>query len=338
LEFERFDLARGDWSAQLDRLPDPVLSQRPSWLSFLEQTQGGEPVAALLNDGGRTIGAFAGMIVQKAGLRILGSPFPGWTTPYMGMNLDASVSRREALAALRRFAFGELGCVHLEIMDRRLRLSDAAGLGAHHRMFNTSVVHLRNSPEELIASFSATCGRYIRKAGRDGLRAEEAAPDGFADEYYAQLEDVFGRQKLVPTYGPSRPRLLIESIPAEDLLLVRVRTASGESAATGLFVAVDRELAYFWGVASRRDLMHLHPNELLVYHASNLLRERGFKTVDLGGGGAYKQKYHPTPAPVPWIRISKFPFIPPLREAARLSVAARQIVAGRFRARALAER
>ncbi|HEX5824555.1 MAG TPA: GNAT family N-acetyltransferase, partial [Candidatus Limnocylindrales bacterium] len=281
-------------------------------------------------DGGRAIGAFAGMIVRKAGMKILGSPFPGWTTPYMGLSLAPGASRRQAVEALVAFAFGELGCVHLELMDRHLELTDVAGIGASHRMFNTSEVDLASDAETLIRSFSATCRRYIHKAARDGLVVEEARDDAFVDEYHDQLVDVFARQRLVPTYGRSRVRLLIKHVPARQLLLLRVRTPDGHSAATGIFHALDRQRVYFWGIASRQHLVHLHPNELLLNHAMNAWRERGFSIMDLGGGGAYKQKYHPRPTPVPWIRISKFPFIPPLREAARLSIVTRQRLLGRL--------
>jgi CelD/BcsL family acetyltransferase involved in cellulose biosynthesis len=333
LQFQRFDLDARDWSAELDRLPGRLVCQSPEWLSFLKATQHGEPVAALLVDGGQTVGAFAGMIVRKAGLRILGSPFPGWTTSYMGLDLDPAVSRQAALAALVSFAFGELGCVHMELMDRHLELPDLRGLHAKHRMFRTSEVSLGNDPDELIGSFSTTCRRYIRKAARDGLVVEEARDPAFPDEYYDQVLDVFGRQNLVPTFGRSRPRLLIENVRSEDLLLLRARTADGQSAATGIFHAVDRERAYLWGIASQQRLVHLHPNELLMFHAMNIWRERGLRIMDLGGSGAYKEKYHPRQTPVPWIRISKYPFIPPLREAARLTVVAGQRLAGRVRTR-----
>lgn len=43
------------------------------------------------------VGYFTGMIVRKIGLRILGSPFPGWSTDYMGLSLSACVDRRKAV-------------------------------------------------------------------------------------------------------------------------------------------------------------------------------------------------------------------------------------------------
>ena len=38
----------------------------------------------------------------------MGSPFPGWTTPYLGLNLAPGVSRADAVAALVPFVFQSL--------------------------------------------------------------------------------------------------------------------------------------------------------------------------------------------------------------------------------------
>jgi len=80
-------------------------------------------------DGGERVGYFSGLVVRRFGVRILGSPFPGWTTESMGFNLAEGVSRRDAAAALVRFAWGPLRCAHLELKDRRLQAADLDGLG-----------------------------------------------------------------------------------------------------------------------------------------------------------------------------------------------------------------
>jgi len=67
---------------------------------------------------GRPEGRFSEMMIKKLGLRILGSPFPGWMTSYMGFNLAPDISRMDALLALGEFAFGDLRCSHIEIRDR----------------------------------------------------------------------------------------------------------------------------------------------------------------------------------------------------------------------------
>ena len=71
--------------------PDANVFQTPEWVSFVAETQKAEPVLAVLKEGNETLGYFTGLIIRKFGLKILGSPFRGWSTPYMGFNLQPSV-------------------------------------------------------------------------------------------------------------------------------------------------------------------------------------------------------------------------------------------------------
>src|SRR5579862_8049082 len=120
LQWRRIQTALSEWDRLLESFEDRTLFQSAAWLRFLQQCVHGELVFAALEDGKQACGYFAGIIVTKLGLRILGSPLPGWTTSYMGMALQPGVSRMQAFEALIEFAFRELRCVHLEFMDRHL--------------------------------------------------------------------------------------------------------------------------------------------------------------------------------------------------------------------------
>src|SRR5262245_27828557 len=104
LTFRRLDFSQVPWEA-LDRFADRTVFQTREWIQFIAETQGAAPVVAEISAGGRPAGYFTGLIVRRLGVRILGSSFPGWTTPYIGFNLTPGVSRRAALQALERFAF-----------------------------------------------------------------------------------------------------------------------------------------------------------------------------------------------------------------------------------------
>src|SRR2546430_234512 len=123
LVLERIDPAEVEWS-QLDSLSDRNVFQTREWVEFVEATQAAEPVVARVLDGGRTVAFFTGLLARRFGVRILGSPFQGWATGYLGFNRLEAISNRDAVAALVDFAFGPLGCLHLEFRDRPLAGSD----------------------------------------------------------------------------------------------------------------------------------------------------------------------------------------------------------------------
>ncbi|MDP8910516.1 MAG: GNAT family N-acetyltransferase [Actinomycetota bacterium] len=291
LKLERIPLEACDWEG-MDALSDRVLFQTREWLEFLRATQRAEPVVAELKDGTESVGYFTGGVVRRYGVRILGSPFPGWTTPYIGFNLFDGVSRRAAVEALMPFAFGELGCMHLELRDRKLARADLDGLGFEAASDPTFVLDLTPDEDTLLHQMTGSCRRNVVSATkRFGVTIEEADDLEFADDYHAQLQDVFAKQSLVPTYGVERVRALIRNLhPTGRLLLLRARSPEGACIATGIFPAFNGT-AYFWGGASWRAHQKLRPNEALMWTAMRYWKQRGAREIDLGGGADYKLKY-----------------------------------------------
>src|SRR5207249_11554709 len=124
---------------------------------------------------------------NKSGLRILRSPFPGWSTMYMGFNLTEDIPRRRAAGALVEFAFGTLRCVHMEVRDHVLVPSDLDALGFETKPFTTYLVDLQPSEEQIWMKLKSSCRGRVRKAAKMGVEIEEARDDDFAADYYAQL-------------------------------------------------------------------------------------------------------------------------------------------------------
>jgi hypothetical protein len=317
--FQRLNSRCDDWSANIKTLEAGgagTIFQAPAWLAFLSATQHGEPVLAALTDGNSYIGYFTGMIIRKAGLRILGSPFPGWTTDYMGLAISPDTDRRMAVRALIDFAFHELGCAHLEVMDRNLTLSDLDGLGVQHRMYRGFEIDLKRDESEIFSKMTSACRRCVRKAAKEGVIVETVHDLQFADDYYSQLQDVFAKQGRMPTYDLERVRQLISHVhPTGHLLLLRARDRSGHCIATGIFPHMNGFL-YFWGGASWRAFQGLRPNEAVQWEAIKIGRRKGLHTYDMGGGGDYKRKYGGSEIEVPWFRKSKYPWLRFMRELA----------------------
>jgi hypothetical protein len=330
LRLERLEPERVDWS-RLDALEDRVVFQTREWLAFVAETQSAQPVIAEVHEGSSSVGYFTGLVVRRFGMRILGSPFPGWTTTYMGFNLRDGVPRVQAGEALFKFAFETLGCVHVELRDRRIELDDLAGLNIDHTPWPGWEVDLRATEDEIWGGFKGTARTAIRKAEKVGVVVEEAKDLSFVDDFYPQLVDVFAKQSLVPTYDAERVRALIRHVlPTGRLLLLRARDADGLCVATGISVGMNG-VAYFLAGASWRQHQILRPNDALMWYAMRYWKARGVEWFDLGGGLEYKLKYGPSEYSVPFLRKSRFRALSGMRDVAKRAYAVRQRTSGQVR-------
>jgi hypothetical protein len=338
LEVHRPPLDDIDWNT-LDAFGDRLFSQRRHWLEFIAAFTGGEVVVAQLHRGAEVVGYFSGIRFRRFGIAILGSPFRGWTTPYMGFNLAPDVSRIEALGALERFAFWELGCLHLEVTDRHFAIDDGAALGFAHRLVRTLVTDLTADEDQLLANMSSACRRAIRKAEKSGVTVEPAAPEGFAEEYEAHLIDVFAKQDLRPTYSHTRVQKLIDHVhPSGDLLLARVRDPEGRCIATGIFAGFNA-FSFFWGNGSLREHQILRPNEALHWFAMRYWKQRGMRQHDWGGPNPYKAKYGVVPYTTVALRRSRYAMLQRARDLAeRLYYFPRELRRRRYDAKVVGAR
>ena len=180
LAFEPFDGSLDDW-AQCSTLCRAARSSRPPLgCGSLSECHQGSPVVAVLKDRDRTVGYFAGLVVKKAGIRVLGSPFVGWTTERMGIRLVEDVPKGQVLAALEHYAFEGLACAHLEFCDPEFTPESMEGLGFACATHYGWIVDLRPDEEAIFHSFSSKSCRYsIRKAEKMGVVVEESRDGGF---------------------------------------------------------------------------------------------------------------------------------------------------------------
>jgi hypothetical protein len=328
IELERVPYDPVAWAAVVAGHEDAEVFHSPEWLAFLEASHRVEPVIAIVREDGRPVGHFVGGIVRRFGVRILGSPLRGWGTQCMGFLLEAGVDRRAAAEALIPFAFTSLGCLHLELADRRLMGEAMLGSGYLVERGHTIHIDLDMAEEAVLGGMRSTTRNYIRQANRKGLIVESADDPGFADEYHDQLVEVFARQGLVPTYDADRVRQLIGALRSSgQIVTLRVADPHGESLAT--VIAVGRNAtAVLWGAAFHRARSDLHPNELLHWEAMRRWRAAGAIRYDMGGGGDYKAKYGGVERPTYHFHRSKYAIMRYARAAVRNLIRSRQILAG----------
>ena len=314
--------------AELDGFADRTVFQTREWLGFLSETQKAFPVIVELKQDGQIAGFFSGLTFSKFGLKVLGSSFPGWTTPYIGFNLKPGASRADALSAIETLAWDSLKCMHIEISDPYFSIEDGDNLGFTRGQYASHRTDLRQTEDELFNQMESACRRCIRKAEKSGVTIEEGEDPEFADEYFSQLKEVFARQNLVPTYPVQRVRSLIKHLlPTGRLLLLRARDPKGKCIATGIFPGFNK-IAEFWGNASVRSGQIWRPNEYMHWYVMRYWKKRGAEIYDWGGEAAYKEKYGCVHYEVPWFSKSRHQIIGKLRDEAKRMHARKQRLVG----------
>lgn len=316
MECKILDFEKVDWAA-LDQFGDRTVFQTREWLRFIAETQKASPLLLELREDGQVAGYFSGLTFTKFGVKVLGSSFPGWTTPYVGFNMLPGASRAEALAAVEKLAWDTLKCMHMEVSDPNFTVGDGEKLGFSSGAYISYRTDLRRSEEELFNGMQSACRRCVRKAEKSGVTIEEAHDAAFATDYYEQLKDVFAKQGRVPTYKVDRVRALIEHMePTGRVLLLRARDPEGKCIATGIFPGFNK-IAEFWGNASLRSGQIWRPNEYIQWYVMRYWKKRGVEVYDWGGEGTYKEKYGCVPHRVPWFSKSRHHIVGKLRDEAK---------------------
>ena len=327
MKYEIVDFEKADFK-QLDSFADRTVFQTREWVRFVAETQGATPVLMRLTDSGNEVGYFTGLTFTRLGVKVLGSSFPGWTTPYMGFNLVPGASRAEALAAVEKAAWNELKCLHMEVSDPHFSEQDGEALGFKTSYYISYRTDLTKSEDELFNGMDSACRRCVRKAEKSGVIIEEAHDLAFADEYLEQLKDVFAKQGLVPTYDVERVRSLVRNLePSGNVLLVRARDPEGKCIATGIFPGFNK-IVEFWGNASYRASQGFRPNEFIQWYVMRYWKKRGAQIYDWGGEGTYKEKYGCVPHRVRWLIKSRYEFVGKLRDGAKKMYRGKQKLQG----------
>lgn len=262
------------------------------WIQYIEEDAKAKPIIIRITDDSRFIGYFSGLMFRKFGVKIIGSPFNGWSTCYMGLDLIGYDNRLDIVEQLKDYLFNSFKCKYIEITDRYIAEEDAKERGITCLPMNTLELIIDRTDEELFKAFKTDARNFIRQFERRGATIEEALPDDtFAEEYYFQLQDVFAKQHLVPTYSLEKVKTILSHMKGtEELLCLRVRNPEGNSIATSIFFGF-KDKFFFWGGASLRPEQHYRPNEYMIWTAIRYWRERGCKVFDMVGVRDYKRKF-----------------------------------------------
>jgi len=307
--FKIIDQNNIDWE-MVESCYDHTVFKTKEWMEFLFETQNIEPFLLKIFDNDQCIGFFIGEKFTKL-FSIVASPFEGWTTSYQGLSMLIPISCVERINIYKdliNFLFKNRICSVFQASDWQLDLDSLENSGLRYEIIKSYRLDLTQTEEQIYKRFSSSSCQYaIRKSQKNGVVIRKTTDaDQFVHHYYAQLVEVFEKQKLKPTYGIDRVVALIDKLQhSGKLLLLEAISSDGICLATGIF-AGDNKLAYFWGGASYIRYQNLCPNEPIIYEAIKYWKENSYKDFDLGGIRKYKEKYGPDYFEKPKIIASKY--------------------------------
>jgi hypothetical protein len=277
---------------KLENIGEQNIFQTRRWIKFLQATQHAEPVIAEIIKDDEILGYFTGCIINKFGLKILGSPFRGWGTYFMGFILRPGTIYRDVLQAFPHFAFRILRCHYLEIIDPNISIEDYRGLPYRVEPLPWFAIDLSPSEEDLFKAMKHTGRNNIRKSLKSGVVIEEAAGNGFAKEYFDQYSSILKLKSLAPTYNLKTVETMIEAFQnSGNILLLRAINSDNVALASGIFLALN-STGVFWGAASWREHQAVRPNDALTWQGIKIMKACGVKVLHMGGEcEQYKEKF-----------------------------------------------
>lgn len=283
------------------------------WVDFLIKETKGKPLLLKITCDG--VGCFfVGVIFKKMGLKLCGSPFEGWSTPYMGfLGIDKFDELQKALIikATITYLLKKKHCFYVQICDWNIDVDFANKYKFKYELHDTYFLDISPTEDQLFASFKndvrTNCRNFLK---RGAFLVEEMPSEKFCDDYYKQLVKVFEKQKLKSFYSKEKIIRLLNSF-SDNLDFIFCENVyspkENNSIATGIFFGFKKR-CYFFGAASYSEYQILRPNEYVIWNAIKHWKSKGCSEFDMLGIRDYKKKFCPSAVQKPIIYSSIFPF------------------------------
>ena len=299
MDFKRIEstITKDEWNDIVWQYKNKTIYHTYEWLEFIEESQNLKKIIFEIKYDGKVVGYLPGFPIKKGPIKIFGSRFAGWMTPYMGplMNDDfpQDVFFKEFKKLMKKegFHYAELNNRFLDIeIARKEKYLIIEGI-----TFNASI---KETPEEIQASYKRATKKRVRQALKDeNLLVEQTKDMDFVEQNYRMLNDVFTKSKMKPTYPKSRVEILLNKFLDSDYLWFTWVKLDDKVIASRIDLIYDYWL-YSFNSSSDLDFLKYSPNELARYSIMCYAAERGANRYEMVGGGEYKANFGGVKMPV----------------------------------------
>jgi len=326
-----------EWG-QIESSCDSTVFHSRKWCEYLSRI-GNKIICISVLEDHNEIGYFVG-VKKWVGVTLICAPEQGTGTYTQGLCFKSPVSsekRAEIYKALAQWLFENHVASYLQVDDWHLRgvfpdwiptdtwkNTALVGHNIDYSVRVTLFLDTDKTEEELWAGLHYKSAKYsINKATKLGLRVR------FIDKYEdisefcrihsEHIKNVHKRHGTQPKLTESRKRLqaLCESLFPERVLMAQTigKDEEGvEQVMSSAIFGVDKgECTYFTSGSYSQYLKKYCPNEIMLWEAIKILRQRGAGQLNFGGMNSYKLKYGTRYAYVPRLYFSKYPMVKNLK-------------------------
>jgi hypothetical protein len=270
-----------------------------AWIRTISEEFGAIPrLLSCQDSGGATQLAWPGLVVKKGPLQILGSPLPGWSTPYLGPlaaspeALASVVNGSDLTRRLRRFSYIELRALRQCSSDESF-----AQIGfVKQSEFETYLLDIASpSEEELWDQLVGRCRTAVRKARKSDISIAFEADASFIDEFWDMSLGVFAKSGLRPQFSKTLLSRLWDELGDGGVKVLTARK-DGQRIAM-LLLLFDHRTMYNHAACSLPEFNRLGPSNLLHWEAILDAKRMGLRSYDFvsasGAAGKFKASFGP---------------------------------------------
>jgi D-aspartate ligase len=298
------------WDALVRTFPNYRVTHLAPWIHSLEAAGCGRPLLLVIEKQGTPVGVLPGLLAQAGPWTMFGSPRAGWQTVSLGPAFDpARVTTAELMTAAVGHLEREHGVAHIELMHAGSTPLDAGAMKALG--FQGEPVVTMRAPlvagdrDATFKRLKDSARRNVSRAKRLGIEVRFTTDDGFVDEHYDQLIEVYRNNGAAIPF--SRRRLLACFQHLKDtghLLAVQAFLPGGRVCiATGTFLVANHELN-LWMWAHRTHWRWYRATELMTWTVIEKALELGCTSLDFMGAGDFKARLgaEPDRTKMRWMR------------------------------------
>lgn len=340
-QFEQINPTAEEWQ-RIEETYDSTCFHTKQWCNYLHRIHYTPIIIAVKADGVH-IGYFVGEKIWR-GFTLITAPFEGIGTYTQGLCFFEEVSPEQRICIYIQLADWFVKhniAYYLQVDDWQLRCDRTDWIPNNqftHPLLDKYAVQYEVRPtlhvalkgkseEELWAGCHyKSCKYSVNKARKHNLQIKiiDRFEDirSFTQVHHDQLVEVCAHKGMKPKPSQSRQRMqaLCESLFPDRVLMLEVVGPDDNGVeqvmSSGIF-CIDKGECSYWTGASYQRYQKYCPNELMVWEAMRMLRDRGAGDLNFCGMASYKLKFGTIYAYVPRLIFTKYRFIYNLKTFAK---------------------